>query len=308
MKKLRIIAPSSPAKKPIDLAFLNAFFAPLGLTVELGKNVHKSRRYLAGTIQERLDDLHDAFADPSVSIIMALRGGAGAAAMLDGIRWDLIKNNPKPFYGFSDTTALQLPFYDKAGLLGFSGIGPNYNPELFSDDISKITLDSFAASLRFDIVSHPIMPLAPGSKEKHHALTEKPHTLLPGTMLLITDLMGTPYQPDFKNTIMVLEESDSRLDAIERMFIQLDQCGCFTNAAAVVFGVFTRMHCTMPQYGTIQDTLSDWARHLSDKYGLPVFGGLPYKHLGGSLVLPIGGSAVIKDNILTAAPQKILKI
>ncbi len=75
-----------------------------------GKNVGKIRGYLAGTDEERVDDIHQMFSDKKVKAIFCLRGGYGASRLLDKIDYKLIQNNPKIFVGFSEITALQMAF------------------------------------------------------------------------------------------------------------------------------------------------------------------------------------------------------
>ena len=88
---------------------------------KFGRNVRKRDGYLGGSIEERLDDLHAMFADPEVNAIFAIRGGYGAAQLLDRIDYDLIRTNPKIFLGYSDITALHLAIGKRAGLVTFHG-------------------------------------------------------------------------------------------------------------------------------------------------------------------------------------------
>ena len=81
----------------------------------------KQSGYLGGTVQERIDDLHDMFRDPEVKAVFALRGGYGSAQLLDRIDYDLIRANPKIFLGYSDITAMHLAIHQKTGLITFHG-------------------------------------------------------------------------------------------------------------------------------------------------------------------------------------------
>src|SRR3984893_16895852 len=87
-----------------------------GLVPKFGKNVRKRESYLGGTVEERLDDLHSMFRDPEVKAIFAIRGGYGAAQLLDRIDYDLIRSHPKIFLGYSDITALHLAIHKKTRL------------------------------------------------------------------------------------------------------------------------------------------------------------------------------------------------
>ena len=61
----------------------------------MAANVIKKHGYLAGTAQERVDDLHRMFLDNEVKAIMAIHGGSGSAQMLPLLDYKLIANNPK---------------------------------------------------------------------------------------------------------------------------------------------------------------------------------------------------------------------
>ena len=82
------------------------YFHEKGFNVKLGKNIEKTDKYMAGSDIERLEDLHNAFADEEVNAIICARGGYGAIRLIDKIDYSIIQNNPKIFCGYSDITAL----------------------------------------------------------------------------------------------------------------------------------------------------------------------------------------------------------
>src|SRR5215813_102537 len=116
-----LITPSSYVSDPDRLALAERTVVYFGLKPKFGKNVRKREGYLGGSIEERLEDLHAMFADPAVNAIFAIRGGYGAAQLLDRIDYDLIRRNPKIFLGYSDITALHLAIQKRAGLVTFHG-------------------------------------------------------------------------------------------------------------------------------------------------------------------------------------------
>ncbi len=75
---------------------------------------------LQESVDGRLEDLHSMFADNSVQAIIA-SGGYGASQLLDKIDYDLIRQNPKIFIGFSDVTALHLAIHKLTNLVTFHG-------------------------------------------------------------------------------------------------------------------------------------------------------------------------------------------
>lgn len=93
----------------------------LGFKAKLGDNLRAVRGNYAGTVQQRLDDLHAMFADREVKAIWCIRGGSGAISLLSGINYRLIRSNPKILLGYSDITALHLALHRHARLVTFHG-------------------------------------------------------------------------------------------------------------------------------------------------------------------------------------------
>ncbi|NWG27211.1 MAG: LD-carboxypeptidase, partial [Ignavibacteriaceae bacterium] len=113
LNKGDLIGIISPASSPDDLSQIEKginYIESLGYRTLPGKNIGKTRGYLAGTDSERVDDIHQMFADKKVKAVFCLRGGYGAFRLLDKIDYKLIRNNPKIFVGFSEITSLQMAF------------------------------------------------------------------------------------------------------------------------------------------------------------------------------------------------------
>src|SRR6267142_1689550 len=116
-----LITPSTFVSDPDTLALAERTITYFGLKPKWGKNVRQREGYLRGAVQGRLDDLHAMFRDREVKAIFAIRGGYGAAQLLDRIDYDLIRSNPKILLGYSDITALHLAIHKKTGLITFHG-------------------------------------------------------------------------------------------------------------------------------------------------------------------------------------------
>ena len=91
----------------------------LGFNVKLSKNIYDQDRYLAGSDEDKLEELYRFFQDPEIKLILNARGGYGSIRLINKINYDIIKLNPKLFCGFSDITALLLMFYRKCGLITY---------------------------------------------------------------------------------------------------------------------------------------------------------------------------------------------
>ena len=118
---IAIIAPAGNVEEDKILNSVK-YFESLGYKIKLGKNIFKSERYLAGSDNDRLEDLHNAFEDKEVNAIFCARGGYGAIRLVNKINYELISNNPKIFSGYSDITALSLMFFKRSELVFSSSI------------------------------------------------------------------------------------------------------------------------------------------------------------------------------------------
>ena len=117
-----LITPASPlfeAQRTLMEAQEN--LAHLGFKSRAAKNIFKKHGYLAGTVEERVSDLHDMFLDPQVKAIMTIRGGYGSAQLLPHLDYEVIKNNPKILIGYSDITSLLAGIHSQTGLVTFHG-------------------------------------------------------------------------------------------------------------------------------------------------------------------------------------------
>lgn len=97
-----------------------------GLEVITMPNTLKGIKYLYEHPEKRAEDLMDAFKDKSIKAVICAIGGDDTIRLIPYIDYETIKQNPKIFMGFSDTTANHLMMY-KAGLISF------YGPTLLCD-------------------------------------------------------------------------------------------------------------------------------------------------------------------------------
>ncbi len=108
--EIRVVAPSRSMNLLNDetIEVATKRLEDLGFKVTFGKNVNKEfdSNFMCASIEDRVNDLHDAFSDKNVKAILTVIGGFNINQILDYLDYDLIKNNPKIICGFSDITAL----------------------------------------------------------------------------------------------------------------------------------------------------------------------------------------------------------
>lgn len=277
-----IVSPASPQRDVSRLERGIAYLEGLGHTVVCAPHalsVHAG--YLAGTDEQRLDDLHAMFADKRIDAIFCARGGYGSARIIEKLNYGMIRKNPKIFVGFSDITALQMALLRKAGLVTFSGAMPSVDMADGFHPISEEWFWKVLTSVRaLGTLKQPwpVQVLQKGSAEG---------VLLGGNLSVITSMIGSAYVPSLNGAVMVLEDVGEETYRIDRMLQQLVLSGGWKSLAGVVFGQWTQgvqpAGRTTPARD-VQEVLQEFALRCSG----PVLANLMYGHEPLKFTLPFG--------------------
>ncbi|MCP4354666.1 MAG: LD-carboxypeptidase [Proteobacteria bacterium] len=245
-----IIAPSQPVGGCKDM-FDNGVktLEEMGLKVKVGKNVFKQNFYNAGTIEERLSDIHDMYKDKEVKAILMALGGTTANNLLDCLDYSLIKQNPKMFLGISDGTTLLNAIHAETGQVTYHGpdlcftfglpmsytIKKNIEDTLFENDTKEIILkplsqEEFKYSLHLEKEYDGWNVLRNGVSEGK---------LIGGH---IDCLMGPLWSgqlklEDFDNKILFLEGT-TPCGKLDRSFQNLKSYGVFDKIKGLIIGHF----------------------------------------------------------------------
>ena len=223
--EIRVIAPSR-SMSMIDKNIVDAAkerLEKIGFKVTFGKNVLKSidDNYKCASIEDRLEDLHEAFRDKNVKAILTVIGGFNVNQLLDYIDYDLIKENPKIICGFSDITALTNAIYAKTGLVTYSGPhfssfgmkkGFEYTQEYFEKMFMKnenILIESskeWSNDAWFKNQDERVFIKNEGMKVINKGEAEG--TIIGGNLCTLNLLQGTEYMPNLDNTILFLEDDE----------------------------------------------------------------------------------------------------
>ena len=254
--------------------------------------------YYAGTIAERLADLHAAFADPTIAAIACTRGGWGTAELLPGLDLDLIRRNPKPFLGYSDHTSLHTWIARETGLVTF------YAPML-SPDFARpagVDLPSFTAALTQTDPwqlgpADGLRLLRPALKSCHPERSEGPASSAPrpigtlwgGCLSILAESLGTPFAPLPQGGILFLEDVSTKPYQWDRMLLHLRYAGVLEGVEAIVFGDMRQ--CVPPA----DDALLEAALlHALRDFAGPVLIGLRSGHVDTpNVTLPLGVRAAL---------------
>ena len=231
-----------------------------GHKVTVAAHAKGSYGRFSGTPQERAQDLLDALEDKDVDIIWCSRGGYGCMQILDMIPIELISRAGKPIIGYSDITALHA-LWQHAGVRS----PPKHNL-------------LFMKKARLFVAPHQGWSnedLNPESTEELlDELMAHPVPFVGGNLAVLTGLHGTPYDFDYRDKILFIEDIAETPYKIDRMMQQLRLCGILNQVKGLICGSFT---------GCEEDPLMpvklwDNFKMIVEPYGIPLWLGSPIGH------------------------------
>lgn len=269
--RVALIAPAGPiSDERVDMALDRC--ARLGLVPVLGaaaRNRHGG--YLAGSDDERLDDLQWALTSPDIDAVWALRGGYGTMRLLDRLDFAPLTTAPRPYIGFSDNTAVHLALLARR-VVSFHG------PHAGGD------ATQLAERCLQDVLFHArpagMLPLpdAPSVITLRNGVAEGP--LIGGNLALLAGMCGTPGAPVARGAILFVEDIGEPAYRLDRQWTQLVLAGALDGIAGLAFGRFT----DCGDADEVTALLQSFADHL----GVPAVMQLPIGHEPDNWTLPLG--------------------
>lgn len=258
----------------------------LGFNIKTGMNIYKRYGYLAGSDKERAQDLMEMFEDKDVDMILCYRGGYGSMRILKYLDFDIIKNNPKIFAGFSDITVLLNSIYQKCNIVTF------HSPMVSSNLKDETTLNGI-----FSVLQNGFEPFEISIPKQYNFEVEIPKytkgILIGGNLSLICSTIGTPYEIDTDNKILFIEDVNEEPYKIDRMLTQLELCGKLEKCAGFILGQF--QGCTLPNYErslTLKQIFEEKIYSLNK----PCISKFPAGHGYPRFTLPIGAEVTMDLN------------
>ena len=281
---IRVVAPAGPEEDPSSLTKGLARLRELGFDISLSKCVKKlkTRGYLAGTDEERAEDLNDAFRDDKVDAVFCVTGGYGTSRILPYLDYDLIKSNPRIFLGYSDITTLHIAIHQKSDLVTFHG-------PMLTSEFTDYTLEWLLRPLQHPEPLGELTNPSDGPIIKTINEGKASGKLVGGNLTLIACTLGTPYEIDTKNKILFLEDTEEPPYRIDRYLTQLWLGNKLQDTAGIVVGEFTKFEPAQTPSLTLWDVLKD----RIGGSGKPAIYGLCCGHGKHHLTLPIGVDARI---------------
>jgi muramoyltetrapeptide carboxypeptidase len=280
-----VLAISSPSEMPRIETGVRAL-KQRGLRVTLASNIdHRYRGFLAGTDDERLEQLNHYLRSDDVDAFFFARGGYGAMRILDGIDYGAIVANPRPIIGFSDITALHQAIAVRCGVGSFHG--PMVNLDWF-EGLTPENEQWFWSMLAGSA------PLTHSFDAKQVVFDgEAEGILFGGCLSLTTALTATPYDFWIDDGIWFFEDVEESPYRLDRMLTHLRLAGRLQKIRAVVIGKLKGCGSD----AEIEALLHDFFAFSN----IPVIRDLPFGHHGNNLLMPIGRAVRVssRDRTLT---------
>lgn len=301
---VRVITPSRSlsiiGEESRDIA--NKRFGELGLRLSFGKHIEESDDFVSTSIESRIEDFHEAFLDKNVRAIITVIGGFNCNQLLDYIDWDIIRDNPKIFCGFSDITALNNSIFTRTGLVNYSG--PHYSSfgqKLYVD----YTIEYFKKALMSE-GAFDVLPSREWSDDVWYVNQEDRHLiknqgfravnegkasgfLIGGNLCTLNLLQGTPYMPSLDGSILFIEDdSESKPHHFDRDLQSLIHLPEFAGVRGLAIGRFQK------ESGVNFDLLRKIVKSKKQLDKIPVIANVDFGHTDPKITFPVGGDVEVE--------------
>lgn len=273
-----ILAISGAVENKENIQRAKKYFENKGYKVVLSENIFDKKRYLAGEDEKKVEELHKFFLNPQIKMILCARGGYGAIRILDKIDYDIIKNNPKIFAGYSDISAIQSMILTKAGLITF--YSPVANSDFGAEEVSKVVEKSFFDTL----VSTKNLEIIPCKRKSKVYFEGKAKGILwGGNLATVVSMCGLDFIPDEK-FIFFAEDLGEDVYKIDKMFTQLLNIEKFrNNLQGIILGDF--LDVTNKKY------FDELFYEIGGKCNVPILSGFKITHARDKITVPYGAKA-----------------
>jgi len=268
-----------------------------GLQVVEGRHARASTGHLAGTDDQRVNDLNTALADPDIRAMWVTRGGYGLTRILDRVDWPALAADPGIIVGFSDVCALLAAAWRRIGLVTVHG------PFVGRLAVQSPAVRDQVRAVVFGVGHEPLTGAPMAGTPRHRARAP----LVGGNLSVLAALAGTPDQLDAKGCVLLLEDVGEAPYRVDRLLTQLRHSGSLDGVVGVAVG--SPVRCEPPPSrpsATFTEVLVD---RLGD-LGVPVVTNLPIGHMaaqravlhGGEVTIDSGDGTLVAHDRLPVSP------
>jgi muramoyltetrapeptide carboxypeptidase len=292
------------------------YLKSLGYKVKVGEYALNQDGFVSDTAENRAQDIHDMFRDPEVKMILAAIGGDHSCHLLPLLDFDLIRQNPKIFMGYSDITVLNVAIWQQTGLTTFNG------PALITDFAEFPRMFDYTEQYFLKAVTkaRPIGKIEPSGWWTEEMLDwatqadlERPRQqtestgwnwlkpgfgegpLIGGCIESLQHLRGTPYWPDWSGAIMFIETSEEAPspETVDGILMDYENMGVLAQLAGMLVG--------RPMRYSEQEKLAlrEIILARTAKYHFPIISDMDFGHTAPQFTLPLGCRAEIDSRQAT---------
>jgi muramoyltetrapeptide carboxypeptidase len=280
-----IIAPASaPDMKQLSMSANR--LSKMGYKISLGPNIRKlvQRNSLAAPSEDRAKELNAAFRDDNIKMVLCARGGYGSIHILPYIDYDLIREHPKIFVGYSDITALHLAINKLSGLVTFHGPMPASDPDEYGGASFKNFLNILSGkSTDLSTFINVFVKYIFRGKVEGVSL---------GTNISVaSSLIGTPYFPNPEGKILFSEDAGITSGDLDRYFSVMRLTGMLQKFSGFAFGEFRQITEIEEPMPPLEDIIQMYIMEL-EKTSIY---GLPFGHGEDQMLIPLNAKVAISS-------------
>lgn len=213
-----------------DVEKLVRILTEIGITSVISNHIYTKSAVFSGTGTERAQALMRFYADDDIKVIFDISGGDIANEILPYLDFELIREHPKQFWGYSDLTTILNAVYTKTG-----NTGVLYQVMNLVWDESGVQRKNFADTIlggEDSLFSFPFQFVQGDHMEG---------IVTGGNIRCLLKLAGTEFFPDMRDKLLVLEALGGSLPQFVTYLSQLKCMGVFAQIKGIVLGTFTQM-------------------------------------------------------------------
>lgn len=238
----------------------------------------KEYNLFSGTGEEKARALEKLFLDKDIKMIFDISGGDLANEVLDFLDFNLIKENPKPFFGYSDLTVLLNAIYSQCDITTY-----NYQLRNLIGKFKEEQMQNFKASFiegKEDIFNLDYKWINGSHLEG---------IVVGGNIRCLLKLAGTKYMPDFKDKILFLESFSGNSAKMVTYITQYKNLGVFNEVKGIILGEFTEM-----EREDLKPDIVEILKRVIGEINIPILKTRDLGHGADAKCIPIGKYLIFK--------------
>ncbi|ELC8424956.1 LD-carboxypeptidase [Clostridium perfringens] len=238
----------------------------------------KEYNLFSGTGEEKTRALEKLFLDKDIKMIFDISGGDLANEVLDFLDFNLIKENPKPFFGYSDLTVLLNAIYSQCDITTY-----NYQLRNLIGRFKEEQMQNFKASFiegKEDIFNLDYKWINGSHLEG---------IVVGGNIRCLLKLAGTKYMPNFKDKILFLESFSGNSAKMVTYITQYKNLGVFNEVKGIILGEFTEM-----EREDLKPDIVEILKRVIGEINIPILKTSDLGHGADAKCIPIGKYLIFK--------------